>query len=104
MPDIILQLYGVTPTPTDMVFARMLGGEFLSYAALTWIGRNLTEYKGQKAIVLACLIGFSIGFVVLLIGQCAGVFNILGWSLAAVYFLFSAGYTYFFFAGKQDEA
>lgn len=103
MPGIILPLYGVTPTPTDIVFARMLGGEFLSYAALTWIGRNLTEYKGQKAIVLGCLIGFSIGFVALWIGQCAGVFNILGWSLAAVYFLFSAGYAYFLFAEKRDK-
>ena len=102
MPGIILPLYGVSPCSTNIVFSRMLGGEFLSYAALTWIGRNLTEYKGQKAIVLGCLIGFSIGFVALLIGQYAGVFNILGWSLAGVYFLFSVGYSYFLF-NKSEE-
>lgn len=102
MPGVILPLYGIPADATDIMFARLLGGEFLSYGALTWIGINLTE-KGQRAIVLGCLIGFSIGAAGLLIGQFAGVMNAFGWSLVLCYVLFSSGYGYFFF-NKGEEA
>lgn len=84
-------VYGAELHPTGEVLARMLGGEFLCFGVITWIGRHRSG-EAQNLLALGCLIGFSVGAVALLWGQLAGVFNILGWSMVATYAFFSVAY------------
>ncbi len=97
IPATMLSIYGVALSPAGVVLARLLGAEFLSYSVLTWFARNLKETETQRIIILGCLIGFGIGFIVALMGQLTGVFNLLGWSNVIVYLLFTLGYGYFYF-------
>lgn len=53
-------------------------------------------------IVLAGLVGNTIGFVVALQGQLKGLANALGWSTAAIYALFTIGFAYFQFSRKRS--
>ena len=97
IPATMLSIYGITLSPAGVVLARLLGAEFLSYSALTWLARNLGETETQRIIILGCLIGFGIGFIAALMGQLKGVFNLLGWSNVIIYLLFTLGYGYFYF-------
>ncbi len=97
IPSTMLSIYGVTLSPAGVILARLLGAEFLSYSALTWFARNLKETETQRIIILGCLIGFGIGFIVALMGQLTGVFNLIGWSNVIVYLLFTLGYGHFYF-------
>jgi hypothetical protein len=45
-------------------------------------------------VVLANLAGDVVGFVVILLGQLAGVANALGWSNVAIYLLLALGFAY----------
>ncbi len=97
IPATMLSIYGATFSPAGVVLARLLGAEFLSYSVLTWFARNLKETETQRIIILACMVGFGIGFIIALMGQLEGVFNLLGWSNVIVYLLFTLGYGYFYF-------
>ncbi len=88
---ILCSVYGAELHPTGAVLARMLGGEFLCFGVITWIGRRRSD-EAQRLLALGCLIGFSVGAVALLWGQLAGVFNFLGWSMVATYGFFSIAY------------
>ncbi len=96
IPATMLLIYGVTLSPAGVVLARLLGAEFISYSVLTWFARRLNETEIQRIIILVCLIGFGVGFIVTLMGQLAGVFNLLGWSNVIVYLFFTLGYGCFY--------
>ncbi len=97
IPKTILSIYGGTLTDVGTILARLLGAEFLSYAAITWLARNIKETRMLRIIVPGCLIGFGLGFIVFLLAQLSGVFNFLGWSTVMVYLFFTLGYGYFYF-------
>lgn len=99
--QLLCSVYGGELHPTGVVLARMLGGEFLCFGVITWIGRQRSD-EAQNLLALGCLIGFSVGTVALLLGQLAGVFNILGWSMFATYAFFSLAYGVLY--GKRARA
>ena len=76
---------------------RLLGVAFVELAAVTWLARNANDSTARRAIVLAFLIGNTVGFVVALIGQLNNVIGVLGWSSVAIHLLLALGYGYFQF-------
>jgi hypothetical protein len=92
VPGLILSsVYGAQLNATGAVLARMLGGEFLCFGVITWLARD-KGLEAQLLLALGCLIGFSVGAVVLLWGQLAGVFNVLGWLMVVTYAFFAVAY------------
>jgi xanthine/uracil permease len=94
-PGESLALYGHTSTPVLDYLAQLLGAALLTFAVLTWAARKAPDSDARRAILLALVVGYAIGFVLALIAQLKGVENTLGWSTVATYFLLSSGFGYF---------
>ena len=96
-PALTLSLYGVTVSAAGILLARLLGATLLGICVFTWFTKDPEDSKAQRGIVLGQLVHTAIGFIVLLLGQLAGVVNPLGWSTVAIYLLLALGYGYFQF-------
>ena len=63
---------------------------------MEWGGHacNVTDPEARQAVVFGNLTGDVVGFVVILIGQLAGIANALGWMNVAIYLLLALGFAY----------
>ncbi len=98
MPGQLLPIYGVEPDAALKLIGQFFGAALVSLALVTWLVRNLSDSEARRAIVLALLVGETLGFIFALIGQLNGIFNVMGWSVVAVYLLFTLGLAYFQFS------
>ena len=92
-----LSLYGHAPSAGLSYLAQLLGAALLSFGLLTWAARNASDSEARRAILLALVIGYAVGFVLALISQFRGVENVLGWSTVATYFLLALAFGYYRF-------
>jgi uncharacterized membrane protein len=98
MPGQLLPIYGVEPDAALRLIGQFFGAALLSLALLSWLARNLGDSEARRAIILALFVGEAIGFIMALIGQLNGIFNAMGWSVVAVYLVFTLGLAYFQFS------
>ena len=97
VPAQSLFLYGHAPSAGLSYLAQLLGAALLSFGLLTWAARNSSDSDARRAILLALVIGYAIGFVLALIAQIRGVENVFGWSTVATYLLLALAFGYFRF-------
>jgi hypothetical protein len=90
----LLGIYGITLDKAGTLVAQLFGALLIGLATLNWLARNVTDPEARQAVVLGNLVGDVVGFVVILIGQLAGVANALGWSNVAIYLLLALGFAY----------
>jgi len=90
----LLSFYGVTLDKAGTLVAQLYGASLIGVAVLNWSARNVTDPDAQRAVVFANLAQDVVGFVVILIGQLAGIPNALGWSSVAIYLLLALGFGY----------
>jgi hypothetical protein len=90
----LLSIYGITLDKAGTLVAQLFGAALISLAVLNWFARNLTDPAARQAVVLGNLAGDVVGFVVILLGQLAGIANTLGWSNVAIYLLLTLGFAY----------
>lgn len=93
----LMALYGATLNPAGTVIAQLFGAALIGFAVVNWFARNAKEGEALRAIVLANLVSDTIGFIMALLGQLAGVVNALGWSTVVIYLLLALGFAYFQF-------
>ena len=93
----LLSFYGITLDKAGTLVAQLFGAALMGFAVLNWFARNVTDREARQAILLANLASDTVGFVMALIGQLAGVANALGWSTVALYLLLALGFAYFQF-------
>lgn len=98
VPSQTMGLYGIEATAALMYVGQLLGSAYLTFAILTWVGRKADDSDARRAIVLSLFLGFTIAFVVALIGQMNTVVNSLGWLTVVLYLLFAVGYAVFAFS------
>jgi len=98
MPGQLLPIYGVEPDAALRLIGQFFGAAILSLAILSWLARNLSDSEARRAIVLALLVGETLGFIMALIGQLNGILNVLGWSVVVVYLVFALELAYFQFS------
>ena len=103
VPGRVISLYDVQPNPPLEYVGQLFGSALIAFAILTWLARNAPDSAARRAIVLALLVSFAVGFVVSLIGQLGGVVNALGWSTVVIYLVFTLGYGYFQFVKRSDQ-
>jgi len=90
----LLAIYGITLDKAGTLVAQLFGAALISLAVLNWLARNVTDPAARQAVVLGNLAGDVVGFVVILLGQLAGIANALGWSNVAIYLLLALGFAY----------
>jgi hypothetical protein len=90
----LLSVYGITLDKAGTLVAQLFGALLIGLAVLNWFARNVTDPGGRQAVVYGNLVGDVIGFVVILIGQLAGIANAVGWSSVAIYLLLAIGFAY----------
>jgi hypothetical protein len=90
----LLSIYGITLDKAGTLVAQLFGALLIGMAVLNWFARNLTDPAARQAVVLGNLSGDIVGFVVILLGQLAGIANGLGWSNVAIYLLLALGFAY----------
>ncbi len=95
VPKTLISLYGVTLTSGGAVIAQLFGSALIFVGLLCWLARNAESSEALQAIVLASFLESILGFVIALMAQVAGVFNILGWAAVGLYLCLAAGYGYF---------
>ena len=98
----LLGIYGITLDKAGTLVAQLFGALLIGLATLNWLARNVTDPEARQAVVLGNLVGDVVGFVVILIGQLAGVANALGWSNVAIYLLLALGFAYVQFMQPRD--
>jgi len=98
MPGQLLPIYGVEPDAALRLIGQFFGAAIISLAILAWLARNLNDSEARRAIVLALLVGETLGLIMALIGQLNGILNALGWSVVVVYLVFALGLAYFQFS------
>ena len=95
MPDFMYSVFGVTLGPGGAVPAREYGAALIGTLMITWFARNAQASDARWAIALGYCVYDAIGFVVALLATLAGVMNLLGWSVVAIYLFFAVGFGYF---------
>jgi hypothetical protein len=90
----LLAVYGITLDKAGTLVAQLFGALLIGLAVLNWFARGVTDPEARNAVVLGNLAGDVVGFVVILIGQLAGIANALGWANVAIYLLLAMGFAY----------
>ena len=97
MPVQIASIYGLTLDGAGVYVARLLGAAFIGYGVLVWQAKDWQASPARRAVVMALFIGFALGLAASLLGQLAGVTNVLGWLTVVIYLMFTLAYGYFQF-------
>ena len=101
VPGPVAAIYGITLDQAGMLAAQLFGGALIGFAVLNWFARDITDPTGRQAVVLSNLVGDTIGFVVILLGQLSGIVNALGWATVALNLLLALGFAYFQFMPRR---
>jgi hypothetical protein len=97
VPGPLASVYGITLDKAGLLIAQLFGAALIGFAVLDWLARGVTDPDARQAIVLGNLAADVIGFVVILLGQLAGIANAVGWTTVAIYLLLALGWAYFQF-------
>ena len=95
VPRELLSLYGMSFSSAAALTARQYGASLLGNLMLAWFARNAEESPLRRAIVLDLFVYDAVGLLATLALQFSGTFNLLGWSIVAIYLFFTVGFGYF---------
>ena len=95
IPGVMMALFGVNLGIGGVYMARMAGGAFLGFAAITWYNRDLPEEQLRLTILPALFVWFAVGILPMLYGQLSGITNFLGWFTVLLSAFFLVGYAFF---------
>lgn len=103
-PHLFLSLFGATLGPAGALMMQYGGAWLVGIGLLTWFTRDAAESGTGRSIALALLVAYAVAFVVSLLGQLAGVLNLLGWMPVAIQLFFVAGLGYSLLARRNVVA
>ncbi len=77
--------------------ARLFGSALLAFSTLLWYARGSQSPDLQKAAVRSFFLYYLISTTFILLGQLAGLFNIMGWTMVVMHAGFLIWYMAFAF-------
>jgi uncharacterized membrane protein len=103
IPAWMLSVYGTSTNSTGLLTARVFGIGNIQLSIIMWASRNDVGSKILKTYVFLLFLGNALAFILALQAQISGVFNVLGWTNVALYFLLAFGYGYFQLIFRRDR-
>jgi hypothetical protein len=100
-PQLFLTLFGATLGPAGALMMQYSGAWLIGIGLLTWFARNAAQSEAGRAIALALLIAYLAALAVSVLGQLAGVLNVLGWMPVLIQAFFAAGFGYSLAADRR---
>ncbi|PKL39901.1 MAG: hypothetical protein CVV44_06680 [Spirochaetae bacterium HGW-Spirochaetae-1] len=97
----LVSLFGATVDSAGMLFVNYTGACFLGIGLICWFVSNTDKNDLRQGVLLSLLICDSIGFVVALLAQLAGVTNALGWFNVGIWLVLALGLGYCRFLAKD---
>jgi hypothetical protein len=83
---------------------RLLGGAYLGYAAILWLGRDIRDAVALRAIAVGNLTSWVLALIVTGYAFATGLAGTQSWALVVLEILFSAGWAYLTFVGRAEVA
>lgn len=103
-PHLFLSLFGATLGPAGAYMMQFAGAWLIGIGLLTWFTRAAADSEAGRGIALALLVAYLVALVVSVLGQLAGVLNLLGWMPVAIQVFFVVGLGYSLLAGRGTSA
>ena len=100
VPGAFMGVAGVTLDASGATMARLVGALLVGIAVSCWTARNAEPSVGREALVLGLFLADSVGFVVILLAQLAGLMTAIGWVFVLLWLLLAVGLGYFRFLAK----
>jgi hypothetical protein len=103
-PRLFLSLFGATLGPAGAYMMQFAGAWLIGIGLLAWLTRDGVESGTGRGIAQGLLVAYLVALVVSVLGQLAGVLNVLGWMPVAIQVFFVAALGYGLFAGREAAA
>jgi hypothetical protein len=95
IPRAVSHVYGVTAGPEAILAFRYFGVALLGVGLIFVFARNTNDHQALKAILSGAGVANLAGLLVSIWGTTAGIMNMLGWSVVAIYAALVIGCVYF---------
>jgi hypothetical protein len=100
-PRLFLSLFGATLGSGGALMMQYGGAWLIGIGLLTWLTRSAAGSETGRGIAQALLVAYAIAFVVSLLGQLAGVLNVLGWMPVGIQAFFIISLSYGLYAERR---
>jgi hypothetical protein len=94
--------FGMELEPAGVLMARFFGALMAGIALVCYFTSGAPASELRKNMILSLFVTDTLGFVLALIGQIQGIFNALGWILAALWLVLALFLGYFYFLKPED--
>jgi hypothetical protein len=94
--------FGMELEPAGVLMARFFGALMAGIALVCYFTSGAPASALRKNMILSLFVTDTLGFVLALIGQIQGLFNALGWILAALWLVLALFLGYFYFLKPED--
>ncbi|HRH90225.1 MAG TPA: hypothetical protein PLO41_25545 [Rubrivivax sp.] len=85
IPEMALAQYGVPTAAPNLMQARYFGSTLLAFGLLLWLARGTLDTTARRALLVASLVGNTIGLVLSLQARFAGLQGALAWLSVGLY-------------------
>ena len=89
--------YGMATSASTVLMARLFGAALLGLGLIFWFARDGSS-ESVRGVLIATIIGNTVGLIVVVMGTTAGTLNSMGWVAALIYLFGAAGSAYFVMA------
>lgn len=102
-PNGMLAIYGTSTNAIGVLTGRVFGISSIQISVILWSLRGEVESRILNLLILLLFLGSTLAFLLALQAQLAGLFNLWGWTNAALYFLLATGYGIFLLRSIQSR-
>jgi hypothetical protein len=96
VPASVASIYGITLDPLDQ-YPRFFGSALLGFAAINWLGRQVTSGPALRAILVGSFLASITGLLIAILQAVGPTGNALVWTTVLIYLLLSLGFGDFVF-------
>jgi hypothetical protein len=103
LTEVVAATYGMATSASTVLMARLFGAALLGLGVIFWLAR-FGAPETIRGVLIATIIGNTVGLIVVVMGTAAGTLNALGWVAALIYLFGAAGSGYFAMARPPYSA
>ena len=94
VPEQVAASYGMAISASTVLMGRLFGAALLGLGLIFWFARDGSP-ESVRGVLIATIVGDTVGLIVVVMGTTAGTLNSMGWVAALIYLFGAAGSGYF---------